>query len=349
MSGRDTASCLARPYASRRDPGRHARRHPARGRDAPACLAGVDHHRGGHAALDRRRSRTGRAGALRMGGGRRDPRLGDRRAKLVELRSARAGSWRSPSTGHTAEKGSARRWPRLPTSTSAGSGCAPRARGRSTSRARGHSPRGGASRRSPPRRCRSRSAHRRAPPDPRRRGARPFGGDGRPGPSTSWTWSSPATSRTRTTTRSSSRSGRPRSGRPADRRRREPGGARRRAARRPDDDPHRPAQRPRPEQPLRRPAAVPRARAGAPPQVPQPPSRRRARRDDRPHRQRRDERADAGGQQAARLRAVRPPSRVGAGCRYQRHGELDVRAEAGRANDAEGVRPAGSGSNEPLQ
>ena len=118
---------------------------------------------------------------------------------------------------------------------------------------------------------------------------------------------------------------------PADRRRREPGGARRRAARRPDDDPHRPAQRPRAEQPLRRPAAVSRQRAGAPPQVPQPPSRRRARRDDRPHRQRRDERADAGGEQAARLRAVRPPSRVGAGCRYQRHGELDVRAEAGRA------------------
>ena len=64
------ASCVARPYASRRDPGRHARRHPERGRAAPACLAGVDRHRGRHAALDRRRSRTGRAGALRMGGGR---------------------------------------------------------------------------------------------------------------------------------------------------------------------------------------------------------------------------------------------------------------------------------------
>ena len=100
---------------------------------------------------------------------------------------------------------------------------------------------------------------------------------------------------------------------------------------------------------VRRPAAVSRPRAGAPPQVPQPPSRRRARRDDRPHRQRRDERADAGGEQAARLRAVRPPSRVGAGCRYQvTVSSMCVPKPDGRATRNVYV-PAGSGSNEPLQ
>ena len=198
---------------------------------------------------------------------------------------------------------------------------------------------------------RSRSAHRRAPPDPRRRRARPVRGHRRPGArSTSSTWSSPATSRTRTTTRSSSRSGRPTFWQsPLI-----------------DDDASLVAlvdgqlagltmiridrpERPRAEQPLRRPAAVSRPRAGAPPQVPQPPSRRGARRDDRPHRQRRDERADARGEPAARLRAVRPPSRVGAGCRYQLTvSSMCVPKPDGRATRKVYV-PGGSGSNEPLQ
>ena len=123
MSGRDMASCLARPYASRRDPGGNARRHPARGRDAPACLAGVDRHRGGHAALDLRRSRSGPS--WRCSHGRRT-------ARSVGWATAARNWWssdpqrRDPGDrrrpGHTAARGSARRSPRLPTSTSAGSG-----------------------------------------------------------------------------------------------------------------------------------------------------------------------------------------------------------------------------------
>jgi hypothetical protein len=116
----------------------------------------------------------------------------------------------------------------------------------------------------------------------------------------------------------------------------EPGGARRRAARRADDDPHRPAQRPRAEQPLRCASVVPRQRACRPPRVAQPPSRRGARGDDRPHRQRRDERAHARDEREDRLQAVRPPA-SGSGPPLPTHGELDVRAEAGGSHDAEGV------------
>ena len=93
---------------------------------------------------------------------------------------------------------------------------------------------------------------------------------------------------------------------------REPGGIRRRRARRPDDDPDRRAERPRPEQRHRHAASVPWPWPGAPAEDPQPPSRGAARRDDRDHGQRRDERADARGQHAARLPAVLAAARVGA-------------------------------------
>ena len=61
-----------------------------------------------------------------------------------------------------------------------------------------------------------------------------------------------------------------------------------------------------------RPAALPRQGARAPPQVAQPPSRGRARSDDRHDRQRRDQRTDARGERQARLPAVRTAAGVGA-------------------------------------
>src|SRR6188472_2845241 len=107
--------------------------------------------------------------------------------------------------------------------------------------------------------------------------------------------------------------------------------------------------RPSAEQSLRGASAVSRQRACTPPQVPQPPSRRGARGDDRPDRQRRDERADARGDPEARLQAVRPASRMGAGCRHQRTvSSMCVPKPEGRTTRKVYV-PAGSGANEPLQ
>ena len=72
------------------------------------------------------------------------------------------------------------------------------------------------------------------------------------------------------------------------------------------------AERTRAEQPRRHPTRVPGSRPRDTPQVAQPPPRRRARRDDRDHRQRGGERADARGQHEARLSTVRPPPHLGA-------------------------------------
>ena len=303
--GQPAVTVPATPVPWLRAPRRDTRRRPARRGDAPAGVAGVDRHGGGHAPLLAERPRARRAARCSPT---------SRTARSSAGRHAGRAWWDSDtSQGILAiavdpvapRRGDRlRRSQRRPTRTSRALGDPHDAR-RVARRARRHG-------RSRDARgfeeiavvdaCRRSTRARWSPsPCPTDVTHRPVRRDRRPRADLRRSTSRcRATSRTRDVRRALARGvDEPSSGARRCRRRREPRGARRTGrARRRDDDPRRPAERPGPEQrspgrcrPYRgqgaRDASSSRTASVAPPS-----SARRS-----PHRQRRDERADARGQQ----------------------------------------------------